>query len=131
MGTNYFVIDKAGDTKHFGKRSAGWDFALHVYPDEGIKRLEDWLVLLSDKNAEVRDDSGRKIKLKHLLRIVLMGEGCAVAGSSGGSRDPHDVLAYYEKEVINPFTQRFQPPPDNDYCYAICQTYFCLDHDFG
>tara|TARA_R110000803_G_C11716561_1_gene287626 strand:+ start:82 stop:465 length:384 start_codon:yes stop_codon:yes gene_type:complete len=127
MGTNYYVIDKAGDKKHFGKRSAGWDFTLHVYPDEGIRSLEDWLVLLSDKNVEVRDDSGRKIKLKLLLRIVLMGEGCAVAGSFGGS----------EYAVLNPFTQRFQPPPDavirntNDYCYAIFPSYFCLDHDFG
>ena len=127
MGTNYYVYGIAAKVrngkhgKHFGKRSAGWDFALHVYPDEGINRLEDWLFLLSDKNAEVRDDSGRKIKLKKLLRIVLMGEGCAMAGSSSGSED----------EVFNPFTERFQPPPDSDYCYAIFPSYFCRNGDFG
>ena len=123
MGTNYYVYAPTNHNngKHFGKRSAGWDFALHVYPDEGIKRLEDWLVLLSDKKVEIRDDSGRKIKLKLLLRIVLRGEGTALSQSFGGSEDA----------VLNPFTQRCQPPPDNDYCYAICQTYFCRDHDFG
>ncbi len=126
MGTNYYVYAPTTHValyngKHFGKRSAGWDFALHVYPDEGIRSLEDWLPLLSDKKVEIRDDSGRKIKLKLLLRIVLRGEGTALSPSFGGSEDA----------VLNPFTQRCQPPPDNDYCYAICQTYFCRDHDFG
>lgn len=123
MGTNYYVYAPTNHNngKHFGKRSAGWDFALHVYPDEGINCLEDWLWLVSNKNVEMRDDSGRKIKLKHLLRIVLMGEGTALAQSFGGSEDA----------VLNPFTQRCQPPPDNDYCYAIFPSYFCRDHDFG
>ncbi len=123
MGTNYYVYGTTEHRykKHFGKRSAGWDFALHVYPDEGINRLEDWLYLLSDKNVEIRDDYGRKIKLKHLLRIVLMGEGCAFAESFGGSEDG----------VLNPFTQRFSPPPDSDYCYEVFPSYFCRDHDFG
>ena len=131
MGTNYYVYEKRAfsasimpDGKHFGKRSAGWDFALHVYPDEGIERLEDWLYLLSDKNVEIRDEYGRKIKLKQLLRIVLKGEGCALAGSS-------DLSEY---EVLNPFTERVHPKPDSDLgedCYAIFPSYFCRDHDFG
>jgi len=127
VGTNYYVYGIAEKVrngkhgKHFGKRSAGWDFALHVYPDEGIKRLEDWLILLSDENAEVRDDSGRKIKLKKLLRIILMGEGCALARSS-------DVSEY---EVFNLFTERVHPKPDSDYCYAVFPSYFCRNGDFG
>ena len=28
--------------KHIGKSSAGWCFALHVIPEEGIHGLEDW-----------------------------------------------------------------------------------------
>lgn len=117
MGTNYYVMP---DGKHFGKRSAGWDFALHVYPDEGIERLEDWLYLLSDKNVEIRDEYGVRIKLKQLLRIVLMGEGCALAGSS-------DVSEY---KVLNPFTERVHPKPDSDYCYALYPAYFCRNDDF-
>jgi hypothetical protein len=129
MGTNYYVIDKAGNKKHFGKRSAGWDFALHVYPDEGIRSLEDWLVLLSDKNAEVRDDSGRKIKLKHLLRIVLMGEGCALAESSlpSGMVDAYGLSGC---AVLNPFTNRLHPKPDWEHIHSIHTSYYCLNYNF-
>lgn len=97
MGTNYYVI-RAGEKKHLGiGRSAGRHFALHVYPDEGINRLEDWLVLLSDKKAEVRDDYGRRIKLKQLLRIILFTETV--------HRPP-------------------KPVQSSDYRYAIFPTYF-------
>ena len=103
MGTNYYVYGIAAKVrngkhgKHFGKRSAGWDFALHVYPDEGIERLEDWLYLLSDKNVEIRDEYGRKIKLKQLLRIILFTETV--------HRPP-------------------KPVQSGDYRYAIFPTYF-------
>jgi len=111
MGTNYYVI-RAGEKKHLGiGRSAGRHFALHVYPDEGINRLEDWLVLLSDKKAEVRDDYGRKIKLKQVLRIILFTE--AVHPKPEVSLHPH--------------------LQSSDYRYAIFPTYsHCrLDRGFG
>ena len=139
MGTNYYVIDKEGDKKHFGKRSAGWDFALHVYPDEGIRSLEDWLVLLSNKRIEVRDDYGRKIKLKLLLRIVLMGEGCAEAGSlvsavANGSDRTTSLNSYpypfTGSAVLNPFTNRLRPKPDWEHTHSIHTSYYCLNYNF-
>lgn len=50
MGTNFYVTSdkpcpccgRGGELKHIGKSAAGWCFALHVYPDEGINNLEDW-----------------------------------------------------------------------------------------
>jgi hypothetical protein len=54
MGTNYYWIaapkppcshcGRAYDVerKHIGKSSAGWVFALHIYPEEGINELPDW-----------------------------------------------------------------------------------------
>jgi len=39
MGTNFYIEE---NEKHIGKSSAGWCFALHVYPQEGINTLDDW-----------------------------------------------------------------------------------------
>ena len=142
MGTNYYVYGIAAKfsngRKHLGKRSAGWDFALHVYPDEGINRLEDWLFLLSDKNAEVRDEYNKKIKLKHLLRIVLMGEGCSEAGSlasavaNGSDRTAYNSYPYpfTGSAVLNPFTNRLRPKPDWEHTHSIHTSYYCLNYNF-
>lgn len=55
MGTNYYLKPKDDcptckrpfETKHIGKSSAGWCFALHVYPEEGINDLPDWTQLFA------------------------------------------------------------------------------------
>ena len=131
MGTNYYVYGDAkfSNGKHLGKRSAGWDFALHVYPDEGINRLEDWLVTLSSKSVEVRDGYNKKIKLKHLLRIILMGEGCALAESSlpSGMVDAYGLSGC---AVLNPFTNRLHPKPDWEHTHSIHTSYYCLNYNF-
>ena len=36
MGTNYYLNDR-----HIGKSSAGWYFALHIYPEENINSLDE------------------------------------------------------------------------------------------
>lgn len=63
MGTNFYAESKpcpccghVKESKHIGKSSAGWCFALHVYPDEGINSLEDWKKYWEDK--EIRDEYG-------------------------------------------------------------------------
>lgn len=58
MGTNYYWTPPTEEPcphcgrgpeqprpRHIGKSSAGWCFALHVYPGEGINTLEDWKAL--------------------------------------------------------------------------------------
>jgi hypothetical protein len=42
MGTNYYLHFK-GEKIHIGKSSGGWCFALHVYPEHGIRDLDDWV----------------------------------------------------------------------------------------
>jgi hypothetical protein len=48
MGTNYYLKKNIceccnrSDVLHVGKSSAGWNFNLRVYKDEGIDSLEDW-----------------------------------------------------------------------------------------
>tara|TARA_R110002050_G_scaffold222861_1_gene358657 strand:+ start:53 stop:421 length:369 start_codon:yes stop_codon:yes gene_type:complete len=121
MGTNYYVYTPTNHNngKHFGKRSAGWDFALHVYPDEGIFRLEDWLLLLSDKKVEVRDGYNKRIKLKPLLRKVMGLERKAM------------LKPLPQKDaVINPFTDRLHPTSGCWGVHSIHTSYYCLDCNF-
>ncbi len=57
MGTNFYLYSKpckccgrSDEPLHIGKSSAGWAFALHVYPEKGINNLEDWKQIF--KNAD-------------------------------------------------------------------------------
>ena len=115
MGTNYYIDTGNGCEKHFGKESYQWDFALHVYPDEGIFRLEDWLLLLSDKKVEVRDGYNKRIKLKPLLRKVMGLERKAM------------LKPLPQKDaVINPFTDRLRPASP----ILSFAAYYCISRDF-
>jgi hypothetical protein len=67
MGTNYYCKIK-GEEKHIGKSSGGWVFALHVYPDEGILNLSDWLPDLSVEPIE--DEYGTPISYDEMVKII-------------------------------------------------------------
>ena len=77
MGTNYYLspdppcpcCGRSDPTRHIGKSSAGWVFALHVYPEEGIKTLKDWKPLLA--SGTVRDEYGRVVTLLEMFSIIL------------------------------------------------------------
>ena len=69
MGTNYYLHTKPPCTccgrpyppLHIGKSSAGWCFALHVIPEEGINDLDDWRKLWSQSGAYIEDEYGDAI----------------------------------------------------------------------
>ena len=79
MGTNYYWYEsedcphchRSGERKHIGKSSAGWVFALHVYPDEGITDLSDWIdrFFVSPKIA---DEYGRTVPVAEMLETILL-----------------------------------------------------------
>lgn len=69
MGTNYYY-ETAGEapcehcgrgggteTLHIGKSSAGWVFALCIYPERGIHSLADWQRLWA-AGGQIRDEYG-------------------------------------------------------------------------
>lgn len=77
MGTNYYVEVEEHDAihkKHIGKSSAGWCFGLHIYPDEGISSLDDWVDFLKSKcgwfGPPIYTDYGEKISLEELFSII-------------------------------------------------------------
>jgi len=76
MGTNYYIENQPPcvccgrpyEEKHIGKSSAGWCFALHVYPEEGINNLEDWKKYWIGK--PIKDEYGAEISHAKMLQII-------------------------------------------------------------
>lgn len=73
MGTNYYLVDTCShcghETQfHIGKSSGGWVFAVHIYPDKGLKTWADWKEFLKDKSIE--DEYGIYVELNRLIEIV-------------------------------------------------------------
>lgn len=68
VGTNYYLdlkvcehCGRGGDRIHIGKSSVGWVFALHVYPDRGIRDLEDYLPLFEAEGSKITDEYGKPV----------------------------------------------------------------------
>lgn len=80
MGTNYYhtphepcsECHRPYTPRHIGKSSAGWCFALHIYPEEGIHTLEDWKIQL--QSGIVHDEYDREIPTKEMLIIITKRE---------------------------------------------------------
>jgi len=77
MGTNFYLKEskckhcgrEEDRGKHIGKSSAGWVFALHVYPDEGIRDLDDWLRLFYEK--EIVDEYGKQLTASEMIHWII------------------------------------------------------------
>ena len=78
MGTNYYWNSLKAcpcckrpyeEPLHIGKSSAGWVFALHVYPDLGINNLTDWEKKWFNP-GEIKDEYNRAIPTREMLAII-------------------------------------------------------------
>lgn len=84
MGTNYWWLPPHPliAPLHIGKSSAGWYFALHVYPDgipnfdeEELKLypardFDDWKELFAVKNSLIRDGYGELRTVEHMIKVI-------------------------------------------------------------
>jgi len=75
MGTNYDwrsnpcpTCGHSEEVKHIGKSSAGWCFALHVYPAEGINDLADWITRWNA--GAIYDEYDRKISRDDMISTI-------------------------------------------------------------
>lgn len=76
MGTNYYLHEdtcptcgRGPEPLHIGKSSAGWVFALHVIPEEGINDLADWVDRWR-KGGEIRDEYGQAVTREEMFTII-------------------------------------------------------------
>ena len=76
MGTNYYLKKNVcrccgrGDEIHIGKSSGGWCFALHVYPEDGINDISDWIAILCDDGNSIRDEYGQALNAEEMLSVI-------------------------------------------------------------
>lgn len=77
MGTNYYLkskpcphCGKADSERHIGKSSGGWHFSLHVYPEDGIQDLPDWIPLFADPLSEIRDEYDVKLSAFEMREVI-------------------------------------------------------------
>jgi len=82
MGTNYHLemercphCGKPREELHIGKSSAGWVFALHIYPDRGVHDFPDWIDLFANPNNVIMDEYGKALKPEEFLPVVLLRFG--------------------------------------------------------
>lgn len=80
MGTNYYWHEKDAcvtcghqePPKHIGKSSAGWVFALHIYPEEDIMDLYDWTPLFSKPGTVIKDEYGSAVTPAEMLGVIML-----------------------------------------------------------
>jgi len=78
MGTNYYFYEKQAckccgrdfERIHIGKSSAGWCFSLHVYPENGIKDLDDWETKWTIMGSRIRNEYGQEITPQEMEKII-------------------------------------------------------------
>lgn len=77
MGTNFYLYKdvcshcgRGDDPKHIGKSSGGWTFALHVYPEEGIKDLSDWIPLFKDPDHTIKNEYGERLTADEMKAVI-------------------------------------------------------------
>ena len=78
MSTNYYAVDRRDvcqpcghgeKRRHIGKSSRGWCFALHVYPEEGIDTLDDWVNLFTS-GMLIEDEAGVALTVREMMDVI-------------------------------------------------------------
>ncbi len=78
MGTNYYFHDRRDcpcckrpfPELHIGKSSAGWCFALHVIPEDGINDLQDWEGNFLDPESYIENEYGEQVSVEKMLDVI-------------------------------------------------------------
>ena len=106
MGTNYYLTQsvcphcgRGDEPRHIGKSSAGWCFALHVYPGEGINDLDDWERLWATPGSIIKDEYGKMISISEMKQWIT-------ERSWKGSKEHFDYAANYAIEGPNNLARR-------------------------
>ena len=60
---------------HIGKSSAGWAFALHVIPEEGLNSLDDWRARWSLPGARIVSEDGEGVSFEEMERVITERRG--------------------------------------------------------
>lgn len=76
-------------TLHIGKRSAGWNFGLRIYPKYGIATLDDWKQYMSLPDAHIEDEEGEPVSVQEMISIIT--ERSAYGWEKYSSREEYEA----------------------------------------
>lgn len=118
MGTNYYFDDqpckecgRSDGRRHIGKSSYGWCFALHVYPEDNLNTLEDWMTLL---RATVGKGTGKLVD--EYERPVTIAELYAEITERSHPNAAPDTATFHQENFSEPGPRnllRHQIVPDH------------------
>lgn len=123
MGTNYYWHEKPpcetcghdrGEEKHIGKSSAGWCFSLHVYPEDSINDLPDWVALFNKTGSYIKDEYGDLIPIREMLETI---------NNRSWERDKKYAFDYAANYA--------EPGPKGLVRHRICETNRCVKQGEG
>lgn len=137
MGTNYYYHKSApceycgrqGEPRHIGKSSCGWCFSLHIYPDDGINDLPDWLTLFAAPGSQIKDEYGDVVTPEEMFACITIR----------GPREVEKVPAGYASWDDFHINNGSEPGPNGMLRHRIgwhCVshgegTWDCLAHEFS
>lgn len=135
MGTNYYWIEKRcseckrGEEIHIGKSSAGWCFGVHVYPENGIRRLENWKDKWAKEKGFIRDEYNREIPMREMIKIIENRMGEELGNNSPIKIQDHP-FGYYKGWDDFYRLNHAEPGPRNLLRY-VNDGRFCIGHGDG
>ena len=104
MGTNYYCVEVTNHCNccsredvarhHIGKSSWGWCFGLHVYPEEGIHDLSDWIKLFEDRNNYIVDEYKNRISLTEMIDLITKRSAEKPLKDSTGGKSLEEFLKW-------------------------------------
>ena len=78
MGTNYYwypqppceTCKRPFEAVHIVKSSAGWVFALHIYPEDGINTFDDWAKRFGQADSSILDEYHQTVSAHDMMRTI-------------------------------------------------------------
>lgn len=106
MGTNYYHVVRGKPDRHIGKSSGGWCFALHVYPEDGINTLVDWIKVLG-KGGRILNEYRERITFKTFFEAVAKRHWNTPSNEERAVKAGYTSLAHFHE------ANHSEPGPNN------------------
>lgn len=148
MGTNFYLVyNEEEDTecpccghvkkerkkRHLGKSSAGWCYALHVYPEEGLHTLEDMKKHISKVCGEegyIEDEYGTI--LEHRAEWYETVERRSYKASVSYQRDLAEAFGHRRYQSVQHYLDAMQAVEGpNNLLRAKIDGRHCIGHGTG
>lgn len=92
MSTNFYIETKDKGELHIGKRSIGWYFILHIYPEKNIYELIDWIDEF--RQGRIFSEYGLPVTADEMIEIILNNQKINLSHKCGDKVDESNFPKY-------------------------------------